>query len=284
MAVYGEIAKIRVGDSYSVKVVGIINCSPDSFYKPSVRLEDDEIANFALELTEEGAAIIDVGAISTAPPEIYEKPHMESLSVEKERMIRAISIIRDATETPISVDTQRAEVAEAALKLGASVVNDVSGLKTDPNMARVISEYGAAAVLMATKEKPGDVGNIESIIRELKTSISIALRNEIDETNIVIDPGVGFGKDHRHDLRIIRNLAEFRILEKPILISLSRKNFIGKVLGIEKPEDRLVGSLAATAIAVYEGVHMIRTHDVHETVEAVEVAEAIRNQTTQLKK
>lgn len=280
LEVYGEVAKIRIGDSYSVKVVGIINCSPDSFYKPSVRLKDDEIANLALRIAEEGAAIIDVGAISTAPPEIYERSQMDPPSVEKERMIRAISIIRDATDTPISVDTQRAEVAEAALKLGASIVNDVSGLKADPNMARVISEYGAAAVLMAARERPGDVCTIESIIRELKTSISTALRNEIDGTNIVIDPGVGFGKDHHHDLRIIQNLAEFRILEKPIMVSLSRKNFIGKILGIEDPEDRLVGSLAASAIAVYKGVHMIRTHDVHQTLETAKVAEAIRNQTT----
>ena len=280
MAVDGEIAKIRIGDSYPVKVMGIINCSLDSFYKPSIKLTDDEIVKFALKLTEGGAEIVDVGAVSTAPPEIYEKSQMISLSVEKERITRAIPIIKDVTDAPISVDTQRAEVAEAALKRGASVVNDVSGLKSDPNMARVISEYGASAILMAAREKPGDVGTIKSIVGELRNSISIALENEIDEINIVIDPGIGFGKDYRLDLNIIQNLVELRILKKPILISLSRKNFIGRVLGMERLEDRLVGSLAATAIAVFNGVHMIRTHDVRETVEAVRVAEAIKNQTT----
>ncbi|MFX0069183.1 MAG: dihydropteroate synthase [Candidatus Hodarchaeota archaeon] len=279
MTVDGEIAKIRIGDSCPVKVVGIINCSPDSFYKPSIKLKDDEIANLALKLIEEGAEIIDVGAVSTAPPEIYGKPQKVSPSVEKEQITRAIPIIKDVTDAPISVDTQRAEVAEAALKLEASIVNDVSGLKSDPSMARVISEYGAATILMAAKEKPGDVGTVKSIIRELKGSISIALENEIDEAKIVIDPGIGFGKDHRLDLNIIKNLVEFRILRKPILISLSRKSFIGRVLEIERPEDLLVGSLAATAIAVYNGVHMIRTHDVGKTVEVVRVAEAIRDQT-----
>ncbi|MFX0097461.1 MAG: dihydropteroate synthase [Candidatus Hodarchaeota archaeon] len=279
MSVDGEIAKIRIGDSHPVRVVGIVNCSPDSFYRPSIRLKDDEIANFALKLTEEGAEIIDVGAASTAPPEIYGKPQKVSPSFEKEQITRAIPIIKDVTDVPISVDTQKADVAEAALKLGASIVNDVSGLKSDPNMARLVSEYGAAIILMAAKEKPGDVGTVESIIREIKRSISIALENEIDEAKIVIDPGIGFGKDYRLDLNIIQNLAEFRILKKPILISLSRKSFIGRVLEIERPEDRLVGSLAATAIAVYSGVHMIRTHDVSNTVEVVRVAEAIRNQT-----
>lgn len=278
MKIRGKIAHIPVGDNYSVVVVGVLNVSPESFYKGSVANSKKEIEEKAIKMVEDGAKIIDVGAMSTAPgvPPI-------SLTEEKRRMRFAIRVLRDLVNVPISVDTFRAEVANIALREGATIVNDVSGLKADGRMAKIISEYGASVIIMAADTRPGDVGTISEIKKALRQSLRIAKDAGISEEKIVIDPGIGFGKKVSEDLHILRNLNRLRVLCRPILVGVSRKSFIGKILDLKDPDKRLIGSLAATAIAVYNGAHLVRTHDVKETLQAVKIAEAIRRKIVSLK-
>jgi len=271
MKIWGKIANIPVGDDYNVVVVGVLNVSPESFYKGSIAKSKKEIEEKTLRMVEEGAKIIDVGAMSTAPgvPPI-------SLTEEKRRMRFAIRTLRDIIDVPISADTFRAEVANIALREGATIVNDVSGLKADERTAQIISEYEASAIVMAAETRPGDVGNIPKIKDALRQSLRIAKDAGIPEEKIVIDPGIGFGKRVSEDLHILRNLNRLRVLCRPILVGVSRKSFIGKILNLKDPNKRLVGSLAATAIAVYNGAHLVRAHDVKETLQAVKIAEAIK--------
>ncbi|MHA1582662.1 MAG: dihydropteroate synthase [Candidatus Baldrarchaeia archaeon] len=271
MKIRGEIANIPIGDDYNVVIVGVLNVSPESFYKGSITKSKKEIEEKALKMIEEGAKIIDVGAMSTAPgvPPI-------SLTEEKRRMRFAIRTLRDIVSVPISADTFRAEVADTALREGATIVNDVSGLKADKGMAQVISEYDASVIVMAAEARPGDVGSIPKIKDALRQSLQIAKDAGITEEKIVIDPGIGFGKKVSEDLHILRNLNRLRALCRPILVGISRKSFIGKILNLNDPRERLIGSLAATAIAVYNGAHLVRTHDVKETLQAVKIAEAIK--------
>jgi len=271
MKIQGKIANIPVGDNRNVVVIGVLNVSPESFYKGSIAMSSKEIEEKASKMIAEGAKIIDVGAMSTAPGVLP-----ISLAEEKKRMLSAIRILRDIVDVPISVDTFRAEVADVALREGAAIINDVSGLKADKNMAKVISEYDASTIVMAAENCPGDVGKISKIKDVLRQSLKIAKNAGISEEKVVIDPGIGFGKKVSEDLHILRNLTRLRSLCKPILVGVSRKSFIGKILNIKDPGRRLVGSLAATAVAVYNGAHLIRTHDVKETLQVIKIAEAIR--------
>ena len=271
-----DLAGVLVGDNYPVKIVGVINLSPESFFKPSVHTKVDEISQVAYRMQEDGADILDLGAASTAPPE-YKDSFLVSLEVEKKRIIPAIRAVRDVTDVPISIDTQRSEIAKIALENGAEIVNDVSGFKKDPNMAKVVTDFGVPVILMATEKNPGDACKIEEIRSALRSSIEIAIKHGINFNQIVVDPGIGFGKPYECDLNILNDLKRLRTLFRPILVGISRKSFIGKVLNIPEPEKRLFGSLSATAIAVYNGVHIIRTHDVRETREVVRLAQAIRS-------
>lgn len=271
MKIRGEIANIPVGDDYDVVIVGVINVSPESFYKGSIVKSKKEIEEKALEMVEEGAKILDIGAVSTAPgiPPI-------SLEEEKKRMLFAMKALRDIIDVPISADTFRADVANIALREGAEIINDVSGLKADKKMAKIISEYDASVIVMAAEKRPGDVGKILKIKDALRQSLQIAKSSGISEEKIAVDPGIGFGKKVTEDLHILRNLNRLRSLCRPILVGVSRKSFIGKILNLNDPKERLIGSLAATAIAVYNGAHLIRTHDVRETLQVVKIAESIR--------
>lgn len=271
MKIKGKIANISVGDDSRVAIVGVINVSPESFYKGSIVKSEKDLEKKTIKMIEEKVDIIDVGAMSTAPG----VPQISPLE-ERERMVFAIRVLREIVNVPISVDTFRANVAEAALEEGATIINDVSGLKADKKMARTISEYNASTIVMAAEKKPGDVGTLLKIRNSLRKSLQIAADAGIPEESIVVDPGIGFGKRVSEDLYILRNLGRLRFLCRPILVGVSRKSFIGKILNLENPEERLIGSLAATAIAVYNGAHLIRTHDVKETLQAVKIAEAIR--------
>jgi len=273
----GNIGGVLVGDSYPVRIAGVINCSPESFYSQSVAVSDEDICKKAVEIEESGGAIIDVGGASTAPPSIYKHSFEVSVAEEKERISKAIPLIRDVSNLPISIDTYKAEVAEEALKKGASIVNDVSGLKADSKMKDVLREYTPSLIVMATLSTPGDVADLFQIIQALNESINIALECGIKDKQIVIDPGFGFGKSVSANIRMLKKLNVLKILGKPILVGLSRKSFIGKILEKTGPEKLLLGSLSATAIAVLKGAHVIRTHDVKETVEVVKIAETVRS-------
>jgi dihydropteroate synthase len=222
-------------------------------------------------MLEQGADIIDVGAVSTAP---NVKPI--SLETERRRILPIIKILVNKIDAPISVDTQRAAVAEEALEIGAKIINDVSGLKSYPRMADVVVESKCSAILMAARKRPGDVRTVAEIKRELGNSLEICKRNKIDMQKIVIDPGIGFGKGGDYDVRILANLRNLKDFGRPICVAVSRKAFIGRILGLKDPADRLAGSLAATAVAIINGADVVRTHDVEETLRAVRVAEAMR--------
>jgi dihydropteroate synthase len=287
--IFSEISGIKLGDGFPVRIMGVINASRESFYKGSVGSEPEAIATLARNMVEQGADIIDVGGMSTAP---YTPGTEVSSEQETSRLLMAISTIRSVDSTiPISVDTPRSKSAEASLDAGATIVNDVSGLKYDPKMKDVISAKNACAILMAheSKETPGSP--LERVKSTLRHSLEIAKSAGIAEQKLVLDPGVGFFRKagagfgfspsgeipwHVWDSIVINKLAALRELGRPTCVSISRKSFIGKILGIGKPEDRLVGSLAGNAIAVFNGANLIRTHDVLATRQAAKIAEAIR--------
>ncbi|NJE60820.1 dihydropteroate synthase [Thermococcus sp. 21S7] len=257
------------------RIMGVINVSPESFYKGSVRNDGEELIKTAVKMVEEGASFIDIGAKSTAP-------YLETqIPVEEEvrRAVWAIKTIRDHVDVPISIDTTSARVAEEALKAGADVINDVTGLKGDPKMAEVAGEYGAPLIVCAHGEVRNLSDPVHTVINLLEESLTIAGRHGIDE--IAIDPAIGFLRPewppwYEWDSKVIANLEVLKILGRPILIGVSRKSFIGAITGRKDPAERLPGSLAATAIAVLKGAHIVRTHDVKETLDAVRVAHFIR--------
>ena len=285
-----KLGRVKVGGKAPVVVIGVINLSPDSFYRGSI-VRRVAIQKYARELVKRGADIIDVGAMGTGP---MSKP----ISAEREmrELIPAIRVLSHQLDVPISADTQRASVAEAAIEAGATIINDISGLKRDVRMADVIADSGCSALLMATKHAPGDVYDIGEIRRVLRESLNICRSSGISLGRIVLDPAVGYwparlarlGRRAKKrlqsgytlatslDLRILARLGELKSLGRPLCVGISRKSFLGDVLNLPKPEDRLVGSLAATAIAVLNGADVVRTHDPAETRQAVRVAEAIR--------
>jgi dihydropteroate synthase len=285
-----RLGPVLVGDGSPVRIMAAINVSPESFYKGSVADTADEVASRVRKAVEEGAELIDIGGASTAP---YLKGGVPE-EVERSRVVAAVRAAVEATaggKTGISVDTVRASVAEAALKRGASVVNDVSGLKGDPAMSRVVRERGASLLAMAHSAGNSSMRPIPLVSRSLRQTLRIAEKAGIDERLIVLDPGIGFFRDgpgsatssqqrtmpwYEWDCEVIANLRRLEALGRPIGVGLSRKSFLGKILGLETPEERLVGSLAATAIAVTNGAQLVRTHDVRETLQAVRAAEAVK--------
>jgi len=267
-----------------------INVSPESFYKGSVAGTADAVAMRVRRAIDEGADLIDIGGASTAP---YLRGGV-SEEVERSRVLAGLRAALEAVgggKTAISVDTVRASVADAALRCGASVVNDVSGLKVDSAMSKIVRERGASLLAMAHSPGSSRMRPIPLISRSLRQTLRIAERAGIDDRLIVLDPGIGFFRNdpggrtssrqtvmpwYEWDCEVIANLGKLRPLGRPLAVGLSRKSFLGKILGLETPEERLVGSLALTAIAVSNGARLVRTHDVRETLQAVRAAEAVR--------
>jgi dihydropteroate synthase len=258
-------------------IMGVLNVTPDSFYDKGKFFNKDEAVKHAVDMVREGAGIIDIGGEST-------RPGAEVVPVAKEldRIIPVIRAISKKTLVPISIDTRKAVVAEEALKCGASIVNDISALRFDPEMASVIAGYGATCVLMHMKGSPKDMqdapvyGNvIKEIISFFKEAIRKAKRSGIADDKIIIDPGIGFGKTLEHNIEILRRLDEFKALGYPICVGTSRKSFIGKILSSDDPEDRLAGTLATCAIAIIKGAKVLRVHDVNEAVQVAAVTDRI---------
>lgn len=271
---FARLGSLSVGDDERVAVMGVLNLDPHSFYSGSSFASTDEALVVATKMIEDHVDVIDIGGASTAPgaPAVSE-------AMEKKRIIQLIKMLTTEFDLPISVDTQRASVAEAALSLGATIVNDVSGLKYDAAMAQVIQDAGASCVLMAANQRPGDCHSVPEIKTALRESLQLATTANIPLDHIVIDPGIGFGKPVECDLSIIRNLSVLHKLDRPVLLGVSRKNFIGKVLGYPSPEKRLYGSLAVTVLAVLEKIHVIRTHDVGATSDCVRMVQALQSAT-----
>ncbi len=260
-------------------IMGILNITPDSFSDGGKYFgNSDEALRRAVQMLEDGADIIDIGAESTRPG-----ASIVSEEEEIERVIPIIERIIKETGAVVSIDTYKSKTAKEALKAGASIVNDISGLKSDSKMAEVISDADAAVVIMHMQgipqnmqENPQYEDVVEDIIRELKESISIAKIAGIKENKIVVDPGLGFGKSNINNLEIVNRLREFKTLGYPILIGASRKSMIGNVLNLPV-EERVEGSLAVAAAAAMNGASIFRVHDVKETKRVIAMIDAIKN-------
>ncbi|MGQ0376898.1 MAG: dihydropteroate synthase [Nitrososphaerota archaeon] len=275
-----KLGTVPVGNSNPVRIMGIINTSPESFYKKSIVI-GRQIAAVAKKMEEEGADFIDVGGMSTAP---YLST-IVSEKIESKRVTDAIKIIQNVTSLPISVDTCRASVAKEALKEGAKILNDISGLKYDKSMLDVVSRFQPSLVLCAHSKKPVKGNNIAKTKDLLKESLALAKKAGVSKKNIALDPAIGFfrrsGKGPfftkinsdwvERDLLILQNLCLLKS-GQPLLVSVSNKSFIGKLLK-KDPTDRLFGSLAAEVVAVLNGADIIRTHNVKETRQAVFLAQ-----------
>jgi len=259
------------------RVMGVINVSPESFFKGSIRQREDELIETALKMLEDGASFIDIGAKSTAP-------YLENqIPVEEEirRALWALSILRDNVDVPISIDTTNAKVAEEAIKVGADIINDISGLKGDPKMVEVAREYNVPLILCAHKDVEDFSDPVHEVINALQESLQIAYKNNIEKEKIAIDPAIGFLRPkyppwYEWDSKVIANLNLLKVFGLPILVGVSRKSFIGAITGRRDPIERLAGSLGATAIAVWNGANIIRTHDVKETLDAIKIAHFIK--------
>ncbi|MFX1417578.1 MAG: dihydropteroate synthase [Promethearchaeota archaeon] len=273
---------LEIGDHFPTVVMGVINLSPESFYKGSVYVEPEKIRDAASKMIKNGAQILDIGGRSTAP-------WSEKISIEDEviRMNNAMENICEIIpdNVIISVDTQYRRVAESAFNTAEEankkiIINDVSCLKTDSSLADFIIAEDLPIILMASKKVPGDLCTIKEIIEEFNNTITKLKKKGYDTNKIILDPGIGHWieqKTHIYDLKIIGNLQKLKKLNKPILVAISRKSFIGTTLGISDPEYRLNGTLSATAIAIFNGAHIVRTHDVNnQLLEIIKLAEEIR--------
>lgn len=258
-------------------IMGILNITPDSFSDGGLYFNEKKAIEHALRLVEEGADIIDIGGEST-------RPGSEPVPVEEEirRTIPVIRALSKEIKIPISIDTYKAEVARQALDAGASMVNDISGLRFDPDMPRIVAEYDVPVIIMHIKGRPKDMqanpvydALIPEIMDYLRISIRLAIKFGIKEDRIIIDPGIGFGKTFEHNLEIINNLKEFTLLEKPVAIGVSRKAFIGKILGDLPPQERFEGTAAAVAISIYNGANIVRVHDVKSMVRVARIVDSI---------
>jgi dihydropteroate synthase len=270
-----QLGGVAIGGDAPVRVMAVLNVSPESFYPGSVRGDAAALREAARRAVEEGADLIDVGARSSAPYGDTAVP----LDEEVRRMTWAVEAVAAAVRVPVSADTSRAPVAAAALAAGARIVNDVSGLRGDPAMADMAAQ-AQGVVLMASPDGADDEP-LALVRRLLADSLARAARAGIAPGDIVLDPGIGFFTSAAvpalpFNCAVLRRLAELDALGHPLLIGVSRKRFIGALTGRIDPAERLAGSLAATAAAVLRGAAVIRTHDVAATCDAVRVAEALR--------
>lgn len=257
-------------------IMGILNLTPDSFSDGGKFFNQALAIQRAHQMVEEGADLIDLGAESTRPGSCPVSPEEEI-----GRLSPVVKKLREELSVPISIDTYKAQVAEAMLDLGVQIINDISGLHFDPLLAKVIAKYQAAVVIMHIQGTPRNMQEnpyYEDLILEithyLAEGIKTAREAGLGDDQIMIDPGIGFGKTISHNLGIISQLAQFKSLNKPILVGPSRKSFLGKILDLPVTE-RLEGTAAAVAISITNGAHVVRVHDIKEMTRVSRVVDAI---------
>ena len=277
-----KIRNLEIGNGKPA-IMGIINASPESFYKESITIGRKIISEMAIKMEQDGADIIDIGGMSTAP---YGDTFV-STSMELERMRNSIIAIKDVSNIPLSVDTPRAEIAKASIDMGVDIINDVTGLKYDKMMRSVVSTSGLPVIIGAYGDRSiiYQSGDIEETIDILKVSLDMANQSGIEEDKLIVDPLIGFFRAsgnnpfftkvsnqnwYDRDIRIISNLERLSTLSKPICISVSRKSFIGHLFNLAESE-RLVPSIIAQVFCAINGTDIIRTHDVKETRIALEL-------------
>jgi dihydropteroate synthase len=253
--------------------MGVLNLSPESFYRDSVVNDPGKIHDAVRGMEKDGADFIDVGAASTAPKNVYGTKDLNKAE-ELKRIRDMLGLVVDCTRLPISIDTRSASVAEEALDMGASLVNDTSGLREDSRMAKLVADRAVPVVLMANCGEP--CASAEASLESLVASVKNAMHAGVNPDQIILDPGIGFGKPTETDCAILRNLRIYSLLGRPLLVGVSRKAFIGELLGLPDPAERLTGTVAATSIAVLNGADIIRAHDVREARMATSIGEALR--------
>ena len=255
-------------------VMGVINVTPDSFSNDGVGGDVEAAVRLAAQFQEDGADIIDVGGESTRPPGIYGNSKPVTASEELSRVLPMIEAIRRETDLPVSIDTYKAEVAQAAIEAGASMINDVWALQRDPDMLRVVAEADMPVVLMHNQVGTEYVGLVPDVIEGLRGRSDAALNGGVRPENIIVDPGMGFGKTAVQNLEILRRLDEFDSLGLPLLVGMSRKSTIGYVLDLPV-EDRVEGTAATVALSIAGGADIVRVHDVKEMARVARMTDAV---------
>jgi dihydropteroate synthase len=258
-------------------VMGILNATPDSFSDGGRFAAADRALAHAREMAAAGADIIDIGGEST-------RPGAAPVTEEEElrRIIPLIERLSAELTVPISVDTYKSSVARKALEAGASIINDISGLRFSPDMAKVAADFGAAVVIMHIKGTPRDMQQnpvytdvVGEVTAYLEEGIELAVRAGVDREKIMVDPGIGFGKNLEHNLTILNRLDEFKSLGRPIVLGTSRKKFIGTILDIPAPEQRVDGTAATVALGIERGAAIVRVHDVARMAQVARMTDAI---------
>jgi len=258
-------------------IMGVLNITPDSFSDGGKYLDKEKAVQRAMEMARGGADIIDIGGESSRPGAVS-----ISAAEEIERVIPVVEALIGKIEVPISVDTRKSEVAREVLSKGASFINDITALRADGDMAKVIADFDAGCILMHMKGDPEnmqDAPHYDDVIGEISAylaeSIKLAEDSGIDPGKIIIDPGIGFGKTLEHNLLILKNLERFKELDKPIMVGTSRKSFIGKLTGKEADE-RIFGTAASIAAAILNGADIVRVHDVPQMREISTIADSVK--------
>ncbi|MBW2094852.1 MAG: dihydropteroate synthase [Deltaproteobacteria bacterium] len=277
MAALLEWGSYRLDLEKRTHVMGVLNVTPDSFSDGGLFLESEKAIEHGIAMAEEGADFIDIGGEST-------RPFSRSVSSdeEMERVVPVIEALAREIRAPLSIDTWKGVVAREALKAGASMINDISALRLDPDVSFAAAESGVPVILMHMKGTPENmqknpvyddlIGDIKGFLED---AVERAMEAGIREDLILIDPGIGFGKTFDHNLQIIRQLPSFLSLGRPLLIGTSNKAFIGEILG-KKVNERMTGTMATVAIAAMHGAHVVRVHNVKEAVETVRMVDAIK--------
>ena len=255
-------------------VMGVINVTPDSFSNDGVGDDVDGAVRMAVRFQEDGADIIDVGGESTRPPGIYGDTKPISADEELSRVLPMIEAIKRETDLPVSIDTYKASVAQAAIEAGASMINDVWALQRDPDMLRVAAEADVPVVLMHNQVGTEYDDVVPDVIEGLQQRVDAAVKGGVRPENIIVDPGMGFGKTAEQNLEILRRLGEFDTLGLPLLVGMSRKSTIGYVLGLSV-EDRVEGTAATVALSIAGGTDIVRVHDVKEIARVARMTDAV---------
>lgn len=271
---------MRIGNrEFDVKkhtyVFGILNVTPDSFSDGGKWVAMDEALRHVETMITQGMDVLDVGGESTRPGYV-------KISSEEEigRVAPVIRAVKERFDVPVSLDTYKADVAKAGIEAGADLINDIWGLKADPEMGRVIARSGAACCLMHNRDNTDYQDYMPEVLRDLEESLLLAKNAGIPKDKIMIDPGIGFGKTYEQNLEALGRLEEFQVLGYPVLLGTSRKSVIGLTLNLPA-DQREEGTLVTTTLAVMNGVSFVRVHDVEKNVRAIKMAEAIRERMIQ---
>ena len=274
----GEMSTIIGGKEFNWKsqtfVMGVINVTPDSFSGDGIDSNVDLAVKRAVEFEKQGCHILDIGGESTRPSITYGKTSSTPIEVEENRVIPAIKAISESVAVPISVDTYKASIAEKAIEAGASLVNDVWGFTKDSRMASVVSERNLPVVLMHNQDHTFYTDMLNDIINRLEELKNNAINEGVSESNIILDPGIGFGKTVTQNIELFRSLERLQELNSPILIGSSRKSTIGKILDLPA-DQRMEGTAATLVISILKGVDVVRVHDVKEMMRVVKMTDAI---------